>query len=218
MADTFDRKSSQRIADATRWVEAQVPDFTPVPNRHGNRYKGALLVKTDGEHASEATQDVKIYTGEKGSETDSGKTVEAYNRFSDLEDDSWAIALPHPTGWELAGGGGGSCECDPYYSFAIEGAPSSGSFILTVTATNDAGTTSTDLTFDYNDSASDIQTTLATHSRILSGDITDLFGLLPNVAVSFAAKQSLNLQIEYDSDTLSDSAIPKVRKNTPGAC
>lgn len=219
MADVFDRKSSQRIADATRWVEGQIPNNAGLPVNRRGPWRGALLVKTDGTHASGATQDVKIYSGDKGSETDTGETVEAHNRFSELADDTWAIALPHHTGWELAGGGGGdSCDCNPYYRFAIEGAATSGTFVLTVTATDDSGTTSTDLTFNYDDSADDIKTTLITHSRIVTEDIADLFGQLPHVDVSFAAAAALDLQIEYDSDTLSGSSVPKVSRMTPGDC
>ena len=66
------------------------------------------IVETDGDHAKAATQACKILTGDKGSETDSGETLDCYNRMTTLVDGTRCIAAWINNGWELI-----QAECEP---------------------------------------------------------------------------------------------------------
>lgn len=71
-----------------------------------------LLAKTTGIHAQDATQDVELWFGEKGAETNSGETVEAFNRFTELGSGAWCFVRWIDNGFEiLPRGGGGEWEC-----------------------------------------------------------------------------------------------------------
>ncbi|MCH7688064.1 MAG: hypothetical protein IH899_15525 [Planctomycetes bacterium] len=66
-----------------------------------------LLAKTTAAHAKGVSQDVDLYSGPtKGSETPTGKTVSAYNRFADLETGKWCLVAIVDGGYEML-----SAEC-----------------------------------------------------------------------------------------------------------
>ena len=62
------------------------------------------IAKTTIAHDKGASQDVDFYAGTKGSESTTGVTVSAYNRFADLETGKWCIAIFIGGGWELIAG------------------------------------------------------------------------------------------------------------------
>ncbi len=63
------------------------------------------LAKTTIAHNKDATETVDFYSGTtKGAEATTGVSVEAYNRFADLETGKWCIALFIDGGWELIAG------------------------------------------------------------------------------------------------------------------
>lgn len=59
------------------------------------------VAKTVGAHAAGATQAVAIWTGTTGSETDSGATVECYNRYMGLNGDATIVIAHTGSGWEI---------------------------------------------------------------------------------------------------------------------
>ena len=70
-----------------------------------NKRKRLLLGKTTIFHAKGNTRAVDIYVGKtKGSEVKSAKTVQAYNRFGDMEQGNWVILDKINGGWEITVG------------------------------------------------------------------------------------------------------------------
>lgn len=63
-----------------------------------------LLVKTDSSHSKGASGSCSIFAGTKGSETDTGENITAWNRFADLDAGKWAVAAYVVNGWELIAG------------------------------------------------------------------------------------------------------------------
>ena len=67
------------------------------PTRH--------LGKTTIFHAEGDTRTVDIYVGKtKGSEVKSAKSIQAYNRFADMEQGNWVIIEKINNGWEITVG------------------------------------------------------------------------------------------------------------------
>lgn len=63
------------------------------------------IAKTTTTHDKDATQTVDFYAGAtKGSETTTGDSVDAYNRFADLASDKWCLVMFLGDGWELFAG------------------------------------------------------------------------------------------------------------------
>lgn len=64
-----------------------------------------LLGKTTIFHAEGDTQLVDIYVGKsKGNEVVSAKSIQAYNRFGDMEHGNWVILDKVNNGWEITVG------------------------------------------------------------------------------------------------------------------
>ncbi len=64
-----------------------------------------LLGKTTIFHAEGTTRTVDVYVGKtKGSEVKSAKSVQAYNRFADMEQGNWVILDKVNNGWEITVG------------------------------------------------------------------------------------------------------------------
>ena len=63
------------------------------------------LAKKTTAHAKGNTETIDFYSGTtKGSESTTGVSPDAYNRFADLETGKWCIALLIDGGWELIAG------------------------------------------------------------------------------------------------------------------
>ncbi len=76
---------------------------------HRGRWGGSginiSIAKTTIAHDKGATETIDLYAGTtKGSETTTGVSPDAYNRFADLETGKWCIALFIGGGWELIAG------------------------------------------------------------------------------------------------------------------
>lgn len=70
-----------------------------------NELKRTLLGKTTIFHAKGDTRTVDIYVGKtKGSEVKSAKTVQAHNRFADMEQGNWVFLDKINGGWEISVG------------------------------------------------------------------------------------------------------------------
>src|SRR3990167_1730387 len=63
-------------------------------------YKG----KTNASHAKGASGVIKIYSGVKGSETDTGERITAHNTFASLGSNKWCIIAWVDGGWDLIAG------------------------------------------------------------------------------------------------------------------
>jgi hypothetical protein len=63
-----------------------------------------LIGKTDATHAKGSSGTISIYSGTKGSETDTGVNVEAWNRFADLGSGKWVTLLWIGEGYDLIAG------------------------------------------------------------------------------------------------------------------
>jgi len=64
-----------------------------------------LIVKTDAAHNADASGTCSIYGGPtKGSETDMGINLTAWNRYADLESGKWAQAQLEGKDWDLVAG------------------------------------------------------------------------------------------------------------------
>lgn len=88
-----------------RWLVQRVRTMGLFDGGDGRPQIRPVLVKTDAAHAKGATGTVSIYSGTKGSETDTGENIEGvYNRFADLATGKWALAFPVDSGWELWAG------------------------------------------------------------------------------------------------------------------
>jgi hypothetical protein len=76
-AGQFDRRSAERIAEATRYVESmQRNDAEQRPRRHRRGGEDLRLALTTTDHAPDATEEVSL---RKADWSDTGKTVEAVN-------------------------------------------------------------------------------------------------------------------------------------------
>ena len=126
--------------------------------------------------------------------------------------------MPRQGRWNKKGSGGGSCECPEFFGIGLQGTPTSGAFILGITATSDAGTTTENITFQWNSTVAQAKTQLATHTKIVADDITETFGALPEIEISFGIVEARALNIAFVSSTLNGSARPNVKKLTPGSC
>ena len=64
--------------------------------------KNRRIGKTDAAIDKDGSGTVSVYKGTtKGSETDSGNDVEAYNRFGDIEAGKWVLVEFISGGWEI---------------------------------------------------------------------------------------------------------------------
>ena len=73
--------------------------------RSSNSSMNISLAKTTTTHDKGASQTIDLYSGTtKGSETTTGDSPSAYNRFADLATGKWCIAIFINGGWELIAG------------------------------------------------------------------------------------------------------------------
>lgn len=94
---------------ALRQVQEVVRRVLREREGHGTRPTSRVVqtetrwkVKTDAAHAKGASGTVSIYSGPKGSETDTGRDIEnVYNTFADLGAGKWAFVEFIDGGWEL---------------------------------------------------------------------------------------------------------------------
>lgn len=64
-----------------------------------------VLVKTDASHAKTAVGTCSVYAGDtQGSEADTFKNIQAWNRFAALSSGKWAMAVWVGSGWDLISG------------------------------------------------------------------------------------------------------------------
>lgn len=62
------------------------------------------LGKTDAAHAKGASGTISVYSGTKGSETDSGENVTAWNRYANVASGKWVTCVWINGGWDLVAG------------------------------------------------------------------------------------------------------------------
>ena len=87
----------RELFDRVDAVERRRGTSTPNRGREQRRWKG----KTDAEHAKGASGVVSIYSGTKGSETDTNRNVTAYNTFGTIAISKWVFVEWIDGGWEL---------------------------------------------------------------------------------------------------------------------
>lgn len=95
-----------------KWVVQRVRGGELGVSGGGNGFAtfGMLLVKRGSDVSMGAAATFTVYSGAaKGSETDSGWTIEGYCRFASYSADSWALAVPVDGGWEVFQPGGNLC-------------------------------------------------------------------------------------------------------------
>ncbi len=71
------------------------------PEPPGDEGRGPFVGKTQAAIAKGASGGVNFWTGTKGSEQDSGVTVQAYNRFADLPAGAWVLFDIIDGGYEI---------------------------------------------------------------------------------------------------------------------
>lgn len=104
MAETkgFTAKSAREIAETVRAVRAM-----PKPIRRGktNPPRLARLLpcvgRTDASHAKAASGTVSVYSGTPGSETDTGVNITAWNRWGDLDANTYVWCDHNGFGWYI---------------------------------------------------------------------------------------------------------------------
>ena len=98
--------------EAVAQIQQMFREFTArqknLPGHRGtyfNSPNNRRLGKTTTAHAKAATETVDIYSGAtKGSESTTGVTVEAFNRFADVATGKWVFVVFIDGGWELYAG------------------------------------------------------------------------------------------------------------------
>ena len=87
----FSKSSAKAIADTVRTVQGgdrKQPGMKGSPSVYSS---GHYLAKTSAAWAKDTKQTLTIYTGDGGSETSSGETVEAWNRVANLPSGLWVV-------------------------------------------------------------------------------------------------------------------------------
>ncbi len=98
----FDARGAKRITDQTKMAEGTGPTVNvPGTNTRGRAGGGFLLGKTSGSHAVGAIQSVDLYAGPHGTETATGETLDALNRFVLLSGGVWVLLAFIGRGWEI---------------------------------------------------------------------------------------------------------------------
>jgi len=86
---------------------------------------------------------------------------------------------PRPRPYRGTGGGGGACECPEVHEFYTNTTTTAGTF----TANYDVNGTAEDVTWDWDATASEVQTAFEGHSEIASGEVAVSGGPWPDVAL-----------------------------------
>jgi len=84
-------------------IENGRPTVSGMKRRNSRPFTFSIqLGKTNEAIAKGESGEVEFWYGSpKGSETASGETVQAYNRFADIEADKWVIVCVIQGGWEF---------------------------------------------------------------------------------------------------------------------
>ena len=111
-----------------------------------------------------------------------------------------------------AGGGAGRCEL--VHELYIDGNPSSGSFVWSYTIDSDTQ----DVTIAFDDEPADVLSAFTTaFSGVDTADLEVTGGPLPNVAIYVEFDRMLDVAWPpvQGTNTLNNSAEPKLRRNSP---
>jgi len=98
----------------------------------------------------------------------------------------------------LGGGGGG---CSTIFKMLMLGNPTGGDFDVPLTVTDGVGSSKETMTFNWDDTVTDVITELETHTKISSGDLSEVAGVnsFPNGEITFRLDAD-DLTLEFDTD------------------
>lgn len=97
---TASRETWGRIFRAVRGVESLDRDsLIAEPSYRAGDDCDIVLCKTTAEWAKGTTATLQIWTGKPGSETNSGVTISAYNRYGVVKSGEWCSVALHRHGW-----------------------------------------------------------------------------------------------------------------------
>lgn len=163
-------------------------------NREVNRFRAPIagqsryLGKTKTSVNAGNSVTVQIYTlGEaitaepaKGDERYLGQEVEnCYSRNADIPGDEWVVIEWLDGGWEIDTSFGGCPSQNAIHDITLFGSPTGGTFDIDLTVNGSEET----LTFNYDDTAAEVETELETHTEIASGDVDVTGGPFPNATI-----------------------------------
>lgn len=101
---------SRKAADELKRTVQIVKGLAPKGAGFADPGMPIRLAKTTVNHAAETTEDVKLWWGDKGDESEGTAdrdTVQAYNRYSDIAADEFVYIVRIGPGWEIFPRGGG---------------------------------------------------------------------------------------------------------------
>ncbi len=105
MANLFSDEAVAQIQQMFREFTSRQRNTGGQRGTYFNSPNNRRLGKTTTSHAKGSTETVDIYSGAtKGSESTTGVTVEAYNRFADIATGKWVFVVFIDGGWELFAG------------------------------------------------------------------------------------------------------------------
>lgn len=104
-------------------------------------------------------------------------------------------------------GGGGDCSCVTVHEIGTNGAVTGGTVILDVAIDTGSGVVTDDITLNWDDTASEVQTAFEGHSDIAPGDILVKGGPLPDTAVYVVYLSSGNLNRDQSPPTLNTNSL-----------
>lgn len=104
-ANVFSDEAVEEIRHVVRAEANRIRNTLGPRGRWGGRVLNISVAKTTIAHDKGATETIDLYAGTtKGSETTTGISPDAYNRFADLETGKWCVAIFIGGGWELIAG------------------------------------------------------------------------------------------------------------------
>ena len=105
----FTRSAARRIANVVLGFEGGFRRAPPVHNRMGSDDSDAVLCRTTSAWSKGSSATLQIWAGPPGSETDTGVTLEAYNRYASLGSGKFCTVMLHRHGYYYAIAG----DCSP---------------------------------------------------------------------------------------------------------
>lgn len=98
-AAAFDGETARRVLRATRAIEGGSPSIGGARVTSSGDDSDAVLCKTTAAWAKGSSATLQIWAGQPGSETNTGCTLTAYNRYAAIASGKWCTVMLHRHGY-----------------------------------------------------------------------------------------------------------------------
>lgn len=95
----FDGETARRVLRATRVIEGGSPPIGGARVTSAGDDADAVLCKTTAAWAKGSSATLQIWAGQPGSETNTGATLTAYNRYAAIATGKWCTVMLHRHGY-----------------------------------------------------------------------------------------------------------------------